>query len=374
MAAKSGKEMKARKKRKIILFGVELVVIIVMIIALYFVTRMTDTTTNEGPVYVDTKELEEEPEKVHIAPEVVQQSKEEGGTMQGYLNIALFGIDALSTSTNDLLKGYRSDCIMIASINMDNGEIKLVSVYRDTYLNLSNDKYTKCNSAYAKGGATQAISMLNSNLDMDITNWVTVSYKALREVIDGLGGVYIDVDSEEIKHINNYQYSICESLGIPTNSYKSVTSTGYQLLNGLQAAAYCRIRYTAGDDFKRTERQREVLKAIQDQAKQADLNTLTKVFNEAVGDVYTSLDTETLMSLLSNITKYTIVDEGGFPEASMRATGTIGASGSCVIPVDLESNVIWLHKFLFGDENYNPSSNVKDYGAKIKSDTSKYLK
>ena len=287
--------------------------------------------------------------------------------LQGYRNIALFGVDSTEGA---LTKNTRSDTIMIASINLDTGDCKLVSVYRDTYLNIGTDSYQKANAAYSYGGAEQAVKMLNMNLDMDITNFVTVGYKGLSEVIDGLGGIYIDVDSEEIKHINNYQIGIAEVLKC---DYTPVTETGTQLLNGLQATAYCRIRYTAGNDFKRAARQREVIQAIEDQAKKADYATLSKVFNNAIDDIYTSLDSKDILDLLSNIANYRIVDEGGFPEETMRDTGNIGAKGSCVIPVDLESNVVWLHQFLFDDANYTVTDSVKEYSRKINADTSPYL-
>lgn len=212
--------------------------------------------------------------------------------------------------------------------------------------------------------------MLNMNLDMDIENFVTVGYKGLSEVIDGLGGVWIDVDEVELLHINNYQQSIAETLKC---EFTRVEQSGYQLLNGLQATAYCRIRYTAGDDFKRTARQREVIQAIEDQAKQADLATLTRVFNNAIDDIYTNVDTETIMEFLGAITKYEIVEEGGFPQESMRTVANIGAKGSSVIPMDLESNVVWLHQFLFEDEDYTVTDNVREYSRKIASDTAPYI-
>ena len=134
-----------------------------------------------------------------------------------------------------------------------------------------------------------------------------------------------------------------------------------------------RLRYTAGNDFKRAARQREVIQAIEDQAKKADYATLSKVFNNAIDDIYTSLDSKDILDLLSNIANYRIVDEGGFPEETMRDTGNIGAKGSCVIPVDLESNVVWLHQFLFDDANYTVTDNVKEYSRKIASDTAPYL-
>lgn len=355
----TAQEREAKKKRKIIIFAIEIVVILAMIAILYVVMTKTNS---DGPSYTVL-----EPEQLAI-PEEVQKEKEEGGAMTGYMNIALFGVDA--TKDSELYKGSRSDSMMIASINLETGDIKLVSVYRDTYLNRGNDVYDKANGAYSLGGAEQAVKMLNMNLDMDIENFVTVGYGGLSEVIDGLGGVYIDVDSEELKHINNYQIGIANTLKC---DYKPVTQTGYQLLDGIQATAYCRIRYTAGDDFKRAARQREVIKAIEEQAKKADLATLTKVFNDAIDDIYTSLDSEDILELLENINDYQIVEEGGFPEESMRTTANIGAKGSCVIPVNLEQNVVWLHHFLFEDEDYTVTDNIKEYNTKIESDTSPYI-
>ena len=350
----SAREKEKKKRGKIILFIVEIFILLIMVAVLYAVLKV------EKVGKVDLNE-----EKLVINEEVKERA--ETTKMKGYRNIALFGVDS---TTGALAKNTRSDTIMIASINLDTGDCKLVSVYRDTYLNLSNDTYNKCNAAYMKGGPEMAINMLNMNLDMDIEHFVTVGYKGLSEVIDGLGGVWIDVDEEELKHINNYQINIAETLKC---DYVPVTSAGYQLLDGLQATAYCRIRYTAGDDFKRTARQREVLQAIEDQAKQADLATLTKVFNNAIDDIYTNIDTETILTFLDKISTYEIVDEGGFPQESMRTVANIGAKGSSVIPLDLESNVIWLHQFLFDDKDYTVTDSVRMYGDEIASQTAPYI-
>ncbi len=359
MAAGAVRKKRAgRRKAKLILFGIELIVIIVMLVVLYLVLNKS----SEGP-----KVAELDPQVLEIHEEV-QQLKEEGGTMQGYRNIALFGLDA--ETDDQLYKNSHSDSIMIASVNMDTGDIKLVSVYRDTYLNLGNDDYWKATQAYFSGGAEQAVKMLNMNLDMDITDFVAVGYKGLRGVIDGLGGIYVDVDSVELQHINNYQIGISNVLKC---EYNPVTETGYQLLDGMQATAYCRIRYGGGDDFKRTARQREVLMAIEKQAKQTDLVTLTKVFNDCIGDIYTSLDSGDILELLADIAKYSIVGQDAIPQESMRMPGNIGAKGSCIIPASLEDNVIWLHEYLFGDEDYAVTENVKGYERQIEADTSPYL-
>ena len=254
----SKREQAKKKRRRAILIVFELIILVLMGIILYGVLKVEKT----GKVEI--------PEEKIVINDTVQQAAET--TMKGYRNIALFGVDS---TTGQLTKNTRTDSIMIASINMDTGECKLVSVYRDTYLNLSNDSYNKCNSAYAKGGPEQAINMLNMNLDMNITDFVTVGFAGLTDTIDALGGIEIDVTEAEIKHLNNYQISISGKTtdGVTYTAqegvdYIPVTHAGLQTLNGLQATAYCRIRYV-GDDFQRTERQRTVLMKIAEKAKKA---------------------------------------------------------------------------------------------------------
>ena len=351
---KAGKKAQAKKqRRRIILFVVEIIILLIAVMVLYAVLAGTGT----GKVDLKEKDI--------IINESVQEAQET--TMKGYRNIALFGVDS---TTGALTKNTRSDTIMIASINQDTGECKLVSIYRDTYLNLSNDSYNKCNAAYAKGGPEQAINMLNMNLDMNITDFVTVGFAGLTDAVDALGGVMIDVDDSEISHLNNYQLCIAEDL---KRSYTPVKDTGYQLLDGLQATGYCRIRYTAGDDFKRAERQREVLLAVADQAKKANLAKLTETANNVFDEVYTSLDLSEIVDMLGHVGEYYISDHSGFPHEEMRVSGTIGSKGSCVIPTSLEDNVKWLHKFLFDTENYEPSETVKQCSDKIYEETNGYL-
>ena len=372
---------KRRNKRKMVIFVVEVVIILIMLGVLYLVLN-----ASKGP----KRELEwpDEPEQLAVNQEILQAKEDGESKMLGYMNIALFGLDA--TNEDQLKKNNRSDSIMIASINMDTGDIKLVSVYRDTYLNIGTDTYTKCNAAYAKGGAKQAITMLNMNLDMDIENYVTVGYNSLIDVIDGLGGIYVEIKENEIGYLNDYQRSIVATwkYGVKLDDttvseedfkdvkvgvdYTPIKEPGYQLVNGLQAAAYCRIRYV-GNDYARTGRQRTVLEAIQDQAKKADPLTLTRVFDDVIEDVYTSLDVNDMRDLLKNIAKYRIVDESGFPQMDQLTTGNISASGNCIVPLDLESNVVWLHQFLFDDDDYQVTNTVKECGEEIKARTSQYI-
>ena len=160
-----------------------------MVAVLYLV--MTHTN-NEGPkvTVLETEELR--------IPEEVQQDE----AMKGYMNIALFGVDSREGSLD---KEAHSDTILIASINNKTKDVKLVSVYRDTYLDNTNGEYRKATECYYFGGPSRAISMLNKNLDLDITDFVTVDFTAVADVVDALGGIDIDVQEDEIVHLNNYQ-------------------------------------------------------------------------------------------------------------------------------------------------------------------------
>lgn len=352
----SAKQRKAKKRKRIVLFAVEIVALVVLLAALVSVLMITK---------MDKVKIN--PEDIAVNPEV-----EENTEMKGYRNIALFGVDS---RTGKLGKGNRSDTIMIASINQDTGDVKLVSVYRDTYLNLGTDAYNKANAAYAQGGPEQAINMLNMCFDLNIQEYVTVGFDALIETIDALGGIQIDVHENEIEHLNNYQRSMFsedENDALNENIVK-VTKPGLQTLNGLQATAYCRIRYV-GDDFGRAERQRKVLLACLDKAKQANPATLVEILNKVLEHVYTNIGVEEMASVLKDVASYEVVAQDGIPFESARKTGTVGKKGSCVIPVDLAENVKMLHEFLFDAADYVPSEQVQQCSQQISSDTGVYKK
>lgn len=344
---------------------VEICVLLIAIGVMYVVITMTSE--------VNHKSIDEE--KIRINEEIVkkkttdvkQTEKKEEEKKKGYRNIALFGVDARD---GELGRGTRSDTIMIASINQDTQEIKLISVFRDTYLNLGNDSYNKCNTAYAQGGPEQAINMLNMNLDLDITDYVTIGFSGLIDAVDALGGVEIEVTDSEISHLNNYQLCMAEELGV---DYIPVEQSGKQLLNGMQATAYCRIRYTKGDDFRRAERQRDVIRAMMDKAGGASVSTLTDMVNAVLPQVETSLDVNEILSVLGSIAGYNMTESDGFPFEGGRAGANVGSKGSCVVPVDLEENVRQLHHVLYPEESYAPSARVKQINEEIKAQTGEYM-
>lgn len=359
-SAKAAKKKAKKKRNRIILFTVEILVLIALGVVLWGVSKGTQ-------VDKINIEIETNPELESYFEQVNATSNEEG-TGKGYLQVALFGVDSREGELN---RNTRTDTIIIASINLDTQEVKLVSVYRDTYLNLGNDSYNKCNGAYAAGGPEQAIQMLNMNLDLNIQHYVTVGFRGVVETVNGLGGVEIDISSAEIGYLNDYQYCIAEDLGI--GNYTEVTNTGVQMLDGLQACAYCRIRYTAGDDFRRAERQRTVLTQMSEQAKLCSASTLVTIATNAFENVSTSFDLDEILELAADAANYTIVGSEGFPFTEYRSTGTIGSKGSCVLPMNLATNVSMLHEFLFGVEDYQPSSTVMECSERIAADIAPYI-
>jgi len=338
----------AKKKKRFVIFGIEIFLLLILVAGFYIV-RQLDKIQRPN---VD-------PEKLQINENIPEETVQ---TMSGYTNVALFGLD--TRTPGQLGKGNRSDTMIIASINNDTKEVKLVSVYRDTYLDLTNGKFNKCNGAYSAGGPEQAIGMLNRNLDLDIQYYISVDFAALTETIDLLGGINIDVDEAEIEHLNNYTVETSKVTGVET---EKLTHTGLQLLDGVQATSYCRIRYTAGDDFKRTERQREVIMEIVNTAKKADIAQINEIINAVFSKIATNYTNEQLLQMAPEMMGYDIVDTQGFPFD--RVPGSIKGKGSCVIPVNLAANVKQLHEYLFNNYEYVPSEEVQAISDQIIQDT-----
>ena len=285
---------------------------------------------------------------------ISQQVRDDRG-MAGYQNIALFGVDSRD---QDLLSGdNRSDTIMICSVNKKTGETRLVSVYRDTLLNIGGGDYRKCNAAYAFGGPQQAVAMLNANLDLNITDFVTVGFEGLAETIDALGGIDLEITEEEMEYMNSYMDDMYYEIG---TEYDEVADWGMQHLSGIQATAYCRIRYTAGDDFRRAERQRTVLMLTMEKARKANPLRLAAAAGAVMGRTATSLSSGELMLFILRARMMDITGSTGFPTEEDRIFATVNGE-SCVVPYYLTTNVRKLHQTLFEQEDYEPSSTVEEF-------------
>ena len=337
-----------KKKHRVRNFIITLLVLLFLVIPILAIAaRMIGIT--QGVSTQDIKKL--------LSDEV--KKSQETGAMAGYTNIALFGLDSTQQSLDS--GNNRTDVMIIASINNKTGDAKLVSLYRDTYLDVGDGNYQKANAAYAFGGPEQAIKMINKNLDLNITDYVTVGFEGVTDLVDEVGGVEIDVQSDEIEHLNNYQSTMATELG---KEYIPVTAPGVQTLNGLQATAYCRIRYTDGGDFKRTERQKEVLSKAFEKLKKSGPVTMIKAANSLSSEVRTSLNPAEIASLAMKAMRFNISETGGFPNDQYRAVGYIGDQ-SCVIPVHLTDNVVWLHQYLFNDSSYQVSSTVQEISDQV---------
>ena len=270
----------------------------------------------------------------------------------GYLNVALFGLDKRENVEE---MGTRSDTIIIASLNRETKEVKMSSVYRDTLLQMDDGTYNKANAAYAFGEEEEAVAMLNRNLDMDITHYVTVDFSAMVDMIDAVDGIDVEVTEEEIPYLNNYACEIIENTGVDT---WGITEPGYQHLTGVQATAYARIRATEGDDYRRTERQRLVLTKIAEKAQAVSLSSLNMMIDRVLPTVRTNFTLPEILAYAKDVKKYTIGETLGFPFDL--DTMYYGEAGDSVVPNNLEDNVKQLHEFLFGEDGYSPSSTVSE--------------
>ncbi|MDO5424434.1 MAG: LCP family protein [Eubacteriales bacterium] len=333
---------KKRKSKRVVMFVAEAIVLLILVLVLFVWFKLSKMETVSIPKsdLVVNSEIDEAEQKV----------------LKSYTNIALYGVDSREGFIDS---DTHSDALMIASINNKTKEIKLVSVYRDTYLDNTNGEYRKATECYYFGGPSRSMSMLNKNLDLDIDKYVTVDFNVVADVVDLIGGVEIEVGSDEIDLLNGYQ---AEGSAVTGKEIVQVTSTGLQTLNGLQALSYCRIRYTDGYDFRRTERQREVLNQIFAKASRMDLLTLNEIIDTVLPDVSTNLNVLDILSLAKDIASYSMGESTGFPFNQVSAT--INGS-SVVVPVNLAENVRQLHEWMFGSTEYTPSATVQEISNQI---------
>ncbi len=332
-------------KKKRVLFILEIVVLLLFIGGLYVYGQITSRLDKVSQPKI-------EKEKILVNSEIPE--------MTGFTTYAIFGVDSRGEGSS--LSANNSDTMIIVSVNNDAKEVKLVSLYRDTFLNVGNGTYTKANAAYAYGGPEQAISMLNTNLDLNITDYATADFSALVEIVDAVGGLDIPLSWDEIAHVNSYCVETSEVTGKSytpierpeTQPEDTEAPIGTYHLNGVQATAYCRIRYTSSLDMGRTERQRTVISMIVDKAKKANITTLFKIVDAVFPMVETSVSKSEILKLIPVFLTYDIGDKTGFPFEYKFSN----VKGSIIVPTTLESNVAELHKLLYGDANYSPSSEV----------------
>lgn len=328
--------MKKRKGVKV--FGIIVLILVIILVAIL------------GGTYWFIQNKLSKLQIIDLKSEELGISSGAEASLGGYRNIAIFGVDSRN---NNLDRGNRSDCIMIASMNNQTKEVKLISVYRDTYVQIEGHGLDKITHAYSYGSAPLAISTLNTNLDLNIKEFVTVNFDAVAQAVDKLGGVTIEIESEEeLKYLNNY---IDETAKVTGKSNEKVASTGKQTLNGVQAVAYSRIRYTEGGDYKRAERMRMVIEAMAEKIKTKNISEINSFIDFILPKVYTNITASDVFSLLPSVTSFKITESIGWPYE----TKGITLDRWYGVPVTLESNVQELHRQVFQKEDYQVSPTVK---------------
>ena len=324
-------------RRKII--SICLVVFIILVSAV--IVKLLFFTDNK-----DAEQKENEAISTEQHPEITEGSE----------TFAIFGVDSRS---NEVGKGTRSDSIMVANVNHETKEIKVASIYRDTYVDIDAHGLDKITHAHAYGGPVFAMDTINRNFDLDINKYITVNFGNVAEVVDDIGGIELDITSSEVQYINKY---IDEINKVDKTNSDHITTAGTQKVDGTQAVAYSRIRYTAGGDYKRAERQRTVLLKMFEAAKKQSTVKLLKIVDKMIDKIGTNYSSGEVIEVLSYLAKYNMEETKGFPNRLWG--GTIDGTWYAV-PVTLESNAKAPHSYLYEDEDYEPSDKVKEISSEI---------
>lgn len=282
---------------------------------------------------------------------------------KGYTTIALYGVDSRDSNLNT---GTNSDAIILLSINKDTKEVKMVSVYRDTLLQIQSDSQTthKVNYAYQLGGALMSINTLNANLDLAISDYITVDFNAMADIINALGGVEVTVTEDEVNNLNK---NLAEQIGISGKYSEGVHEAGTKVLNGQQAVAYSRIRSTGKGDITRTMRQRTVLLGLVNKMINADSKMISNLIDVSFSCISTSLTKDEVTSLAKDIADYKITGNIGFPFAYTPMP--LDGKGSVIVAADLNANVTALHEYLYGTSGYTPSTTASSISTEVSSET-----
>lgn len=340
-------EVKEKKKSGALKIFLRILLILLIIIVILAGVAVGFVYSKLGKMNVE--EIDE------TAIGITEETKERLSTFR---NVALLGIDSRA---DDYGLGNRSDCMIIASLNEKTKEIKLISVYRDTYMQVEEkgkQVLDKVTHAYSYGGAQNALKALNTNLDLNISEYVTVNFDAVIAAVDAMGGVTIDIDSSELNYINDYIDATSSSSGVKS---QHVTKTGKQTLDGVQAVAYSRIRYTAGGDYKRTERMRTVIEAMLSKAKTLSVGKLNNLVDTILPRISTNISSTEILALVPSIASYNITESIGWPYE----TKGITLDRWYGVPVTLESNVEQLHKEVFGQSDYVVNDTIKEISNQI---------
>ena len=358
---KKSRKFKKMRRRKII-FGIEITVLLILSGILFVYAWINRSMDKMNQDTLDSSQIQ-------INSEV--KANTDLSQMSGTQVIALVGVDARGVEGSELAESMNSDTIILCCIDHDKQEIRMVSIMRDTWMNMA--KYTdeyyefdKANSAYNRGGPESMLSMLNTNLDFALTDYVTVNFKALADAIDVLGGLDIEMTNAECVHANNYNREVSEAQGVEYEAipYDEDLGDDYsevRHVSGALATSYARIRYGGGDDAKRTSRQRIVINLMVQKLKQ-NPTKIPEILDKVMGNVSTSLTKNEILELGMHAVTYTMGTSYAYPFQLCYGENVVNALGEdVVIPVTLEFNVRELHEYLYPGLSYEPSAAVTEY-------------
>jgi LCP family protein required for cell wall assembly len=360
-SAVNARKYKKMRRRKII-FGIEITVLLILSGILFVYAWINRSMDKMNQDTLDSSQIQ-------INSEV--KANTDLSQMSGTQVIALVGVDARGVEGSELAESMNSDTIILCCIDHDKQEIRMVSIMRDTWMNMA--KYTdeyyefdKANSAYNRGGPESMLSMLNTNLDFALTDYVTVNFKALADAIDVLGGLDIEMTNAECVHANNYNREVSEAQGVEYEAipYDEDLGDDYsevRHVSGALATSYARIRYGGGDDAKRTSRQRIVINLMVQKLKQ-NPTKIPEILDKVMGNVSTSLTKNEILELGMHAVTYTMGTSYAYPFQLCYGENVVNALGEdVVIPVTLEFNVRELHEYLYPGLSYEPSAAVTEY-------------
>ncbi len=286
------------------------------------------------------------------------------GVPSGFRNIIIFGVDSM---TDDLSTDYRTDSIIVLSLNENTNTVKMFSIYRDTYFKMEldvvdnkkvSDKqviFDKVNHAYYDG-VENSLKVINSNMDLNISEYVIGNYTTVIDAVNFLDGIELDITTDELKFINGYINQINKTTN---NNAAHIKKAGLQTVNGVQACAYCRIRYTEGGDYKRTERMRTVLNKIGEKVRALPLSRINEFLSVVLPDIETNIKVDDIINMIPKALNITIEDSFGWPyETEGIWFDNYGSKDFFGPAKTLESNVKKLHVELFGQSEYEVPNNI----------------
>lgn len=347
------KKQLAKKKRKRkfkILLGVEIAVIVIAFLAVFgflWIKSKYNVMTDQDITFLEAD--------IATNSDIDSNAAVFSGK---YTTFMLYGVDSRSNDT--LVKDTNADTEIVVSLNNETGEISMVSIMRDTALQTSSGRYKKVTDSYCAYGVKESIEMMNRNLDLTITKYVTVNWKAVIDAINILGGIDVDIKAAEVSQINYFGEEANRYAGY--SNYQNVSSgAGVKHLDGAQAVGFARIRNVNrdgdSDDFARTNRQRIVIEAMLKAAKSADLSTINKLIDEVMPGIATNITFEEAIGLASNMSSYKIANQGRFPFDYK------SGQYDMLFPNTLSKGVSKLHEILYGEKNYQPSGTVNNISA-----------